>query len=80
MDEYRVALMITRIIAILLMALGGSWLLVWFFAAANEFVVTGKLASSNYRLVWSTYAAVDFTAGLALGRFSRQIARLATKE
>jgi hypothetical protein len=80
MGEYRLALLITRILAILLLAVGCSWLLVWFFAAANEFVVKGALTASNYRLIWSTYAAVNVTAGLVLYRCSRQIAGLVTKE
>jgi hypothetical protein len=80
MDEFRVALLVTRIIAALLIILGGSWLLVWGLTALNDWVFTGSLARSSFRLTLATYAGVDATAGVIMGRFSHQIARFATKE
>jgi hypothetical protein len=80
MDEFRVALMVTRIIAVLLIILGGSWFFACSLAAANAWVFTGTLRDPpSFRLVWSTYAMVDIVAGLVMARFAHQIAKFETK-
>lgn len=81
MDEYRIALIAIRILAMLLFILGCGWFLAWAFTAINDWVLNGALSarSSTFRLYWSTYAMVDVVAGLAMARFAHQIAKFVTK-
>ena len=81
MDEYRIALIAVRVLAMLLFAVGFGWFLAWALAAANDWVINGTLSprSSTFRLYWATYAAVNISAGLAMSRFAHQIAKFVTK-
>lgn len=82
MDEFRVALMITRIIAALLIALGGSWLISWGLIVANDWVFSpshGQPPLRNWAFYAAFYAGVYAAAGVIMGRFDHQIAKFATR-
>jgi hypothetical protein len=81
MDQFRVALMVTRIIGASLSAVGTGWLLAWGSLAANDWVFAGTLAPQrpSYRLLWITYAGVYAVGGVILSLFARQIAKFATR-
>jgi hypothetical protein len=79
MDEFRLALLATRILAVVLLTVAGSWLFAWALTAANDWVFTGALARSSFRQTWATYAMINAVAGIFLGRFAHPIARLVTR-
>lgn len=79
MDEFRLALIATRILAVLLLVLGLGWFFAWALAAGNDWVFTGDLGRSSFRLTWSTYAMVYAVAGIVLGRFDKQVAKIVSK-
>jgi TRAP-type C4-dicarboxylate transport system permease large subunit len=81
MDEYRIALVAIRIVAVLLLVVGAGWFFAWGLTAADDWVISGTLSarSSSFRLSWSTYAMVDTVAGLIIGRFAHHIAKAVTK-
>jgi hypothetical protein len=81
MDEFRMALIISRIAGSVLYVIGGGWFFAWGLMAIHDLVLNGSLTArgSFFRLEWITYGFISWGAGLVVMLLGHRIARFATK-
>jgi hypothetical protein len=81
MDEFRMALIISRIAGSVLFVIGGCWFFAWGSMAIHDWVQNGFLSpqGSSLRLAWITDGVVYWGAGVVVMLLGHRIARFATK-